>query len=41
MGYVETAFSKKGTEVQVEVRGKKRAAQIAKMPFVETKYFRG
>ena len=41
MGYIENAFSKKGTTVEVEVRGKRRPAQIAKMPFVETKYFRG
>lgn len=41
MGYIETAFSKKGTSVEVEVRGKRRPAQIVKMPFVETKYYRG
>ena len=41
MGYIENAFSKKGTDVEVEVRGKKRAAQTVKMPFVETKYYRG
>jgi aminomethyltransferase len=41
MGYIENAFSKKGKDVEVEVRGKRRPAQIVKMPFVETKYYRG
>ena len=41
MGYIETAFSKKGTDIEVEVRGKRRPAQIVKMPFIETKYYRG
>ena len=41
MGYIDTAFSKKGTGVEVEVYGKRRLAQIVKMPLVETKYYRG
>ncbi len=41
MRYVENAFSKKGAAVEVEVRGKRRPAQIIKMPFVEIKYYRG
>lgn len=41
MGYIENAFSKKGMGVEVDVRGKRRPAQIVKMPFVETKYYRG
>ncbi|KAI9833886.1 MAG: hypothetical protein M1819_003395 [Sarea resinae] len=41
MGYVKQGFHKSGTEVQIVVRGKKRRAVVTKMPFVETKYFRG
>eukprot|EP00540_Astrosyne_radiata_P021484 CAMPEP_0116831376 /NCGR_PEP_ID=MMETSP0418-20121206/5302_1 /TAXON_ID=1158023 /ORGANISM="Astrosyne radiata, Strain 13vi08-1A" /LENGTH=143 /DNA_ID=CAMNT_0004460619 /DNA_START=589 /DNA_END=1020 /DNA_ORIENTATION=- len=40
MGYVETAYSKVGTNVAVEVRGKQQPATIAKMPFVESRYYR-
>lgn len=38
MGYVKDGNHKSGTNVEVVVRGKKRKAQIAKMPFVPTKY---
>lgn len=41
MGYVATKHSKRGTELEVEVRGKRRPAIITKMPFVPTKYWRG
>ena len=40
MGYVETAFSKAGTQVNVEVRGKKNGAVVAKMPFVPAQYYK-
>ena len=40
MGYVDTAFSKPGTQVTVEVRGKKNGAVVAKMPFVPANYFK-
>lgn len=40
MGFVDTAHSADGTEVTVEVRGKKLPAQITKMPFVPTSYFK-
>jgi aminomethyltransferase len=40
MGYVETAYAKLGTEIKLEVRGKQLAAQVAKMPFVPTRYFK-
>jgi len=40
MGYVETAYAKIGTEIKLEVRGKQLAAQVAKMPFVPTRYFK-
>jgi len=33
MGYVETAFSKTGTEIYVDVRGRKLKAEVVKMPF--------
>ena len=39
MGYVDRQFMKVGTEVQFEVRKKRVDAQVAKMPFVPTKYY--
>ncbi|KAI0676179.1 glycine cleavage system T protein [Trametes maxima] len=41
MGYVQTEWHKKGTEVAVEVRSKLRRAELTPMPFVATRYFRG
>ena len=38
MGYVETAFAKAGTEIRAIVRDKPLDAEIAKLPFIETKY---
>lgn len=40
MGYVNTPYATIGTKVKVEVRGKKGDAEITKMPFVPTKYFK-
>ncbi|KAG7279886.1 hypothetical protein CRUP_016213, partial [Coryphaenoides rupestris] len=41
IGYVEAAFAKNGTAVQVEVRKKAVPAVISKMPFVPTNYYTG
>ncbi|MBO6825433.1 MAG: glycine cleavage system aminomethyltransferase GcvT [Sneathiella sp.] len=41
MGYVPFALSQPGTEIQLMVRGKARPAKVAKMPFVEQRYYRG
>ncbi|KAJ7598976.1 hypothetical protein C8J56DRAFT_915558 [Mycena floridula] len=41
MGYIKSGFHKKGTEVEVEVRSKKRKAVLAPMPFVKPRYWRG
>lgn len=41
MGYVETAFAKDGTPLQLVVRGKARPARVTKMPFVEKRFYRG
>lgn len=41
MGYIKDGFYKSGTEVDVVIRGRKRKATVAKMPFVETKYWKG
>jgi aminomethyltransferase len=41
MGYVETAFSADGTEIDLLVRGKAMPARIAPMPFVPHHYKRG
>lgn len=40
MGYVHTAFAADGSNVNLTVRGKPIAAQVSKMPFVATDYFR-
>lgn len=40
MGYVETEHSAEGTKVAVSVRGKMLPAEISKMPFVATSYYK-
>lgn len=40
MGYVETPLSKTGTEISIKIRGKMQKAQVTKMPFVESRYYR-
>jgi aminomethyltransferase len=40
MGYIKSGYHKAGTQVEVVVRGKKRNATIAKMPFVPSRYWR-
>mmetsp|Transcript_44510 Transcript_44510/g.93382 ORF Transcript_44510/g.93382 Transcript_44510/m.93382 type:complete len:418 (-) Transcript_44510:87-1340(-) len=40
MGYVETPLSKVGTEISLKIRGKMQKAEITKMPFVESRYYR-
>jgi aminomethyltransferase len=41
MGYIKDGFHKSWTNVEVVVRGKKRKAQVTKMPFVPSKYWKG
>ena len=41
MGYVEKPLSAAGTELQAEVRGKTLPVKVAKLPFVEQRYYRG
>lgn len=41
MGYVKNGMHKAGTQVGVVVRGKKRRAEIVKMPFVKARYWKG
>lgn len=41
MGYIKDGFHKSGTNVEVLVRGKKRKAQVTKMPFVPSNYWKG
>jgi len=41
MGYIKDGFHKSGMNVEVVVRGKKRKAQVTKMPFVPSKYWKG
>jgi aminomethyltransferase len=41
MGYIKDGLHKSGTAVEVVVRGKKRKAQVTKMPFVPSKYWKG
>ena len=38
MGYVKTAFSDEGTEINLIVRGKAVSAHVAKMPFTSHRY---
>jgi aminomethyltransferase len=40
MGYVETAFAREGTQIDLIVRGKALPARIASMPFVPHRYKR-
>jgi len=40
IGYIIKPFNKRGTKLQVVVRGKKYPATVVKMPFVPTKYYK-
>jgi aminomethyltransferase len=40
MGYVEKNFAKAGTRIQVEVRQKKVAGEVVKMPFVPNHFYK-
>lgn len=40
-GYVKRGLHKSGTEVDIEIRGKKRPAVVSKMPFVPNNFYRG
>jgi len=40
MGYVKHGLHKSGTEVGVMVRGKRRKAEVVKMPFVKSRYWK-
>jgi glycine cleavage system aminomethyltransferase T len=37
MGYVQADRSERGTEIEVDVRGKRRAARVAAKPLYEKK----
>ena len=41
MGYVDTALTEEGTGLEIEVRGKRLPAKVAKLPFVPHRYYRG
>jgi aminomethyltransferase len=41
MGYVPTALAKPGTALELLVRGKARAAEVAKTPFAPHRFYRG
>lgn len=41
MGYINTGWHKKDTEVQVEVRKQLRKAVLTPMPFSKPNYWRG
>eukprot|EP00549_Striatella_unipunctata_P011623 CAMPEP_0118687030 /NCGR_PEP_ID=MMETSP0800-20121206/8151_1 /TAXON_ID=210618 ORGANISM="Striatella unipunctata, Strain CCMP2910" /NCGR_SAMPLE_ID=MMETSP0800 /ASSEMBLY_ACC=CAM_ASM_000638 /LENGTH=415 /DNA_ID=CAMNT_0006584159 /DNA_START=55 /DNA_END=1302 /DNA_ORIENTATION=- len=40
MGYVDSKSAKAGTEVMLKIRNKMQKAQVSKMPFVESRYYR-
>ncbi len=41
MGYVKTDFAKIGTEINLIIRGKLVPAEVAKLPFVPQRYYKG
>lgn len=41
MGYVKSGMHKAGTKLEVAVRGKRRKAEVVKMPFVKSRYWKG
>ena len=41
MGYVQSGWHKKGTELEVDVRNKLRKAVVTPMPFIKPNYWRG
>lgn len=41
VGYVQYEFSKVGTQVNLNVRGKSMPAEIARLPFVPQRYYKG
>jgi aminomethyltransferase len=41
MGYLETAFAKAGTSVNLMVRGNAQPAKVVSLPFTPHRYFRG
>ena len=41
MGYVDSAHAEIDTALEVQVRNKRLPARVAKMPFVQHRYFRG
>jgi aminomethyltransferase len=41
MGYVEARFAAAGEKIELEVRGKRLPARVAKLPFVPHRYHRG
>jgi len=41
IGYVDAAHAALGTQVNAIVRGKAVAMEVAAMPFVPTRYYRG
>jgi glycine cleavage system aminomethyltransferase T len=40
MGYVKSGYHKVSTELQVKVRNRMQKAQVVKMPFVPTRYYK-
>mmetsp|Transcript_20419 Transcript_20419/g.23110 ORF Transcript_20419/g.23110 Transcript_20419/m.23110 type:complete len:177 (+) Transcript_20419:1-531(+) len=40
MGYVETGQHKNGNEVMIKIRNKMQKAEVTKMPFVESRYYK-
>lgn len=40
MGYVKTDMAKDGTEIMVKIRNKMQKAEVTKMPFVQSRYYK-
>ncbi len=41
MGLIKNGYHKSNTKVMIEVRKQLRPAQVAKLPFVPSKFYRG
>ncbi|PVZ96653.1 hypothetical protein BB558_004245, partial [Smittium angustum] len=40
MGYVNKGLNKKGTQVKIKVRNRMQDAEIVKMPFIQSNYYK-
>jgi aminomethyltransferase len=41
MGYLKTGLTRPGTRLEALLRGKAQPVEVARLPFVEHRYYRG